>query len=450
MVRAIPRNNMTAEIVIMNREAIAIAADSAVTLTIEKDQKTFQSANKIFKLSRYHPVAIMISGNTNLLRVPWETIIKVYRRELGTMEFDFLKEYAYNFIDFLNKRNSFFEEKEQEYHVYKTIYSYYNKIKEEIEENVEDVLGVNEEITDAEIKRIIANNIKRHYDNFKELELPPTITKNHLKKLKGKYKEMIDNVKDVIFEKAIINTRVSNQLTEIGINLLVKFSDWDEDDQTEIVITGFGKEDKFPSLQSFLVNGMANNILKYKEGEPINISSEKGSIISPFAQREMVDLFMTGVDGKYEEAITEDLSDLCESVPGIIINSLENLPAAEKESKKRKINDISTAMLMEYVKGLQEYRDRTFVQPIMNVVTLLPKVELAMLAKSLVFLTTLKRKVTRQQETTVAEPIDVAVISKGDGFIWIERKHYFEREMNPHFLANYYGEEKNGEEKEDN
>ena len=41
---------------------------------------------------------------------------------------------------------------------------------------------------------------------------------------------------------------------------------------------------------------------------------------------------------------------------------------------------------------------------------------------------------------TVAGPIDVAVISKGDGFIWIKRKHYFERELNPQFFANYYRE----------
>ena len=38
---------------------------------------------------------------------------------------------------------------------------------------------------------------------------------------------------------------------------------------------------------------------------------------------------------------------------------------------------------------------------------------------------------------TVGGPIDVAVISKGDGFIWIDRKHYFEREKNEHFFDDY-------------
>jgi hypothetical protein len=39
---------------------------------------------------------------------------------------------------------------------------------------------------------------------------------------------------------------------------------------------------------------------------------------------------------------------------------------------------------------------------------------------------------------TVGGPIDVAVISKGDGFVWIKRKHYFVPELNHHFFANYF------------
>ena len=43
---------MTAEIAIMNKEAIALAADSAVTLSVgEESRKIFTSANKIFTLS---------------------------------------------------------------------------------------------------------------------------------------------------------------------------------------------------------------------------------------------------------------------------------------------------------------------------------------------------------------------------------------------------------------
>ena len=61
------------------------------------------------------------------------------------------------------------------------------------------------------------------------------------------------------------------------------------------------------------------------------------------------------------------------------------------------------------------------------------------MAESLVNLTSFKRKVTMESET-VGGPIDVAVISKGDGFIWIKRKQYFKAEFNQQFFANYFRE----------
>ena len=75
--------------------------------------------------------------------------------------------------------------------------------------------------------------------------------------------------------------------------------------------------------------------------------------------------------------------------------------------------------------------------PILNVVSGLPRDELASMAEALVNLTSLKRRVTPESET-VGGPIDVAIITKGDGFIWIKRKHYFRIELNPQFRENYY------------
>jgi hypothetical protein len=31
----------------------------------------------------------------------------------------------------------------------------------------------------------------------------------------------------------------------------------------------------------------------------------------------------------------------------------------------------------------------------------------------------------------VGGAVDVAVISRGDGFVWLKRKHYFSQELNP-------------------
>ncbi len=73
--------------------------------------------------------------------------------------------------------------------------------------------------------------------------------------------------------------------------------------------------------------------------------------------------------------------------------------------------------------GREPFSDKT--RELANVI----RVANAAMAEALVNLTALKRRVSREAET-VGGPIDVAVVSKGDGFIWIKRKHYFDPALN--------------------
>jgi hypothetical protein len=52
----------------------------------------------------------------------------------------------------------------------------------------------------------------------------------------------------------------------------------------------------------------------------------------------------------------------------------------------------------------------------------LPRQDLAKMAEALVALTAFLMRMTADQEETVAEPIDVALLSKCDGFIWVKHK----------------------------
>ena len=83
-------------------------------------------------------------------------------------------------------------------------------------------------------------------------------------------------------------------------------------------------------------------------------------------------------------------------------------------------------------KGIEEY-----VSPILADVINLPKDEMALLAESLIHLTSMKRKFSLDQDETVGGNIDVAILSKGDGFIWAKRKHYFDSKLNQHYIKNY-------------
>jgi hypothetical protein len=78
---------MTCEVALLNRRAVALAADSATTVTYweqgEEKRRYFKGTNKLFNLSSVHPVGIMTSDSGNLHMVPWEVIVKAYRDHVG-------------------------------------------------------------------------------------------------------------------------------------------------------------------------------------------------------------------------------------------------------------------------------------------------------------------------------------------------------------------------------
>ena len=437
---------MTAEIAIMNKEAIALASDSAVTMIGEKGQKIFTSANKIFTLSNHHPVGIMIYGNAMLMGVPWETIIKVYRNKIGKKKFDTLKEYSTDFIKFLDNGNLLFPDSLQEEYLQNSIDSYFRFIRKEIVTSIESNIDEKGEITAEEIKQIVSEIIKTDYEKWEKIDNIPSVPKSYNKDIIDRYEKIINNpIEKVIkefFEELPISKTNSNQLKKIAASLFSKFPEHIKSGSISgVVIAGFGEEDTFPSLESFLMGGIFNNKLKYKHDKSSKIDFKTNALITPFAQDEMVHTFMEGIDPDLMIFMERWLYNVFDKYPEIIVENIEG-SINEKKILQEKLKAASNKLFEYYREEVRAYRRENYVSPVTSTVSMLPKDELAAMAESLVSLTSFKRKVTPERET-VAGPIDVAVISKGDGFIWIERKHYFKPELNPQFLSKYYNEAQN-------
>jgi len=430
---------MTTEIAIMNKEAIALAADSAVTVGQKGEEKIFTSANKLFALSKYCPIGIMVYGNAVFMGVPWETIIKIYRSKLGNHKFDTLREYTEDFIAFLNNGNPLFPEAQQKKYLYGNTLSYFNSpIKEDIDEKVESIMEERGEITYTEIKQIVSNVIKKYYILLENTKVLPSIPKTHIKGIIDKHGDIIDKARKDVFQKLPISGVSLDQLKKIRASLFSK--DIFPSGISGVVVAGFGEKNTFPSLKSFDIQGIINNKLKYKYNEKSSgdINFENTAAIIPFAQREMVITFMEGVDPFLHNQIEDFLSKIFNNYPEIIVDKIDKIQVSEKQQLKKKLKKVSNEIFKDYQKVMATHRRKYYIDPVINVVAILPKDELATMAESLVSLTSFKQKVTKAPET-VREPIDVALISKGDGFIWIKKKHYFKTELNPQFFSNYYG-----------
>lgn len=434
---------MTAQIVVMNKEAVALASDSAVTLSIEADefeakQKIFTSANKLFALSKYQPVGIMIYGNAQFMDVPFETIVKTYRNTLGRKSFNTLEEYANDFLSFLDNGNSLFPESLQLDYVLITLFQYFYYVKSHFLSSIESEIKTNGKIGLRKIRHIVAETISNHYSRWKDLRNIPSIPDSFNNEFSKSFDSVIDNTIKEVFENVPLSKLDITRLRKLSSWLFSRYPDHLERAlNTGIVIAGFGYQETFPSLRAFEMELICQNKLKYRESHSANINfSTIGSII-PFAQGEMVHTFMEGIAPNCKELESSAIEQSFLEYADAISNLLEKYTPQEREILNTKIKSIGKNALESLIENLENYRQEHFVQPITTVVAALPKDEIAAMAESFVHLTSIQKRYTMEAET-VGGAIDVAVISKGDGFIWIKRKHYFQHDLNPGFTQRYY------------
>jgi hypothetical protein len=127
---------MTAEVAVLNRIGVALAADSAVTIGQDAN-KIYTSADKLFQLSPTAPVGIMIYGNADFCGLPWETIIKAYRRTLGDLVFDTVAAHGEHFIQFLTNARDLFPEDRQTLHLERLIGNFLLTVRDHLREHLD-------------------------------------------------------------------------------------------------------------------------------------------------------------------------------------------------------------------------------------------------------------------------------------------------------------------------
>jgi hypothetical protein len=429
---------MTAEIVIMNREAVAIAADSAVGLVTgpaENLQKIFTSANKIFRLPNNHTAGFMIYNNAAFLGIPWEPLITRFGDSLGPAPLPTLADYADRFLVFLKSEQELITADIEKQYFISLIYTYYLSFRQIFQQNSMEIIRVQGVISEDQVGDIVAEKINEIYTQVANAESVPDIDQSRFKDLGSAYDDITTKAISAVFEQLPIPDTARAQLKEIPFLFFGKFAgplDPMVNNFSGIVIAGFGEKEIFPSLVTYTIDGRLSGSLKYKEIENKIITLENGAFVIPFAQREMVDIFMSGIDPRLTDALVDSLSEIFHAFPQAIVDSIATLNDDEKTSLKTQFEPQSNELVTRISTYIDNYRASN-IGPIINVVMSLPKSELASMAESLVNLTSLKRKVSLQAET-VGGAVDVAVVSKRDGFVWIKKKHYFKEELNLHMV----------------
>gem|GEM_PF-3422378 len=416
----------------------------------------FPSANKLFSLSQEHQIGIMVFGAATHFGVPWETLFKTYRSDVVDRKIKFknIDESAQDFIHWLQLDRPIPMGVQYKGFLLR-VELYYDRIWNMLEGAISEMESVSEPMLGDSIAQRIrekiegernrwrdASFIEAIKDDGKQTSLTPFSDKD-IEDCLESHRDRLREIMAESFEKLPLPGDLEEMLLWIGAAMPFK---WPDDWQTEltsgIVFAGFCEGNVFPAMCCYLISGAMNDMVWFKrDGTRCgSISFDTPSTICPFAQGEMVLSFLEGAEPDYQAMVSTLLEDLAFDLIRDVRAGLGSiLDSGTQTELLEDIAGVFGGRFQSLWNSMRDQRDSRFTTPVLELVADLDKSDLAELAKSLVSLTSLKKRYKRGEAETVGGPIDVAVISRGDGFVWIERKHYFDAKLNPHFIAKYYG-----------
>jgi len=423
---------MTAEIAIMSRTAVVLAADSATTVTSWKDgqqeRRYFKGANKLFELSRVGPVGLMIYGSADLHGVPWELPIKAYREFLGQDQYDKLETYPQRFFEFVEKEEKLFSDEAK----FSTLFDLVGAALYRLQMRIAHHAGV-EQIEELENKsdQEIDDALQRSENDIDELPLPSMLREadiaNAYASTAPKLASMAESSIFLFMQSASrlhLVTRFLEALAKLAVKEFFLYTD-----KTGVVVAGYGKEEYFPVLETFHCYGFLGDRLILNRLSPTIMDANCPAVIQPFATTHMIDTFRMGISPDVFNTVNTSTTLAFGELTDKLIAELGTTATLDAAKRVQIIDEVGSAHSDRWHQHVRNQH----IFPLSTIVHLLPLPEMAGLAKSLIELESLKERVTRPSES-VSGPIDVAVISKHDGFVWIDRKHYFRPELNHRFF----------------
>lgn len=409
----------------MNRLAVVLAADSATTVTRwgdnGREERYFKGANKIFQLSNHHPVGLMIYDSADLLNVPWEVIAKEFRKSIDEKSFNHVHEYAEEFFLFIDESGWLFPASVQKEYL----------LNEARKAGLKPLLRakIEEGMSDDEKRNVINAALDARAAELEALPLLPRVDAERAADVAASFRdELAAMITEWLpgLELAFVDRAV--QIATNGINEMLKAAP-SFVGCTGLVFAGFGDRDPFPAMIQYECSGIIAGKLAAREQKQAAIDHSLPAWISAFAQTAMSDTFTLGLS-----------RDVYTSIIASIMDGLG--PFAEEVVRRsggdpKKVNDLDGLIhdVADKISGnVLDQATQNHAVPMRSILGVLPVDEMAELAETLINLQSLKEKVTKPSET-VGGPVDVAVITRGEGLVWIKRKHFFPTELNSRYLA---------------
>lgn len=425
---------MTAVVGILNMRGVAIAADSAVTRSRRnKGTKCTKNGSKMIRLSNVVPISVMITGNAEFISNPWDIVIRRYRQKRGDIQHPTVEACMHDFFAYIAETDVLWDERLCRHWIRHELKDLFEHIGMHIPTHLKE--------TSEDGSLLRGKSLLKAYKSELKKILRYQQTKGKSPQFEGytieQFREYAKPVIDKYFanlhkekcirqsEETIIADFQEDVREEVEMVLMEDLTRRSEygDGTAMLVFSGYGNEQEYPSLVAACVNEGFDHRVNYhvKPEDLICISEECPVAICPFAQDDVVMAILKGLHGSFGKMITSETSkfyfyfaervfeDKCYEDDNEFLDLLSEVQYQDL------IDRFGNTMRAQLNKNQREWEKMLRYYDLKS---------MAALAQSLIDLTGLHRILTFEQEA-VGGPVDVAVISKNDGFTWLSRKSWY-------------------------
>lgn len=411
---------MTSEVMIMNRNAVVLAADSAVTYGGGPQPVVTLEAEKILKLSS--SIAVMVYSRGDVLGRSWSHIAHAFLRDNGGREFDSVSACAEAFFAFMDRNRRLFPEAEEldEFEAlmraaFLTVLAHAKAMRNYPRGGYDDDAAAFNAALDLYLDHLAHDETgaaRQRLDVFAHLDVEGFLTR---------YGAMLEGLIRESLGEFGMTEPMRSKLVEFAY--LIATQPAFLEPYAGLVFAGFGEGDVFPVYAHYYASILVDGVMKraHDETTAVGVGDGPNAYLRTFAQAEMTHAFLRGI-----HPLMFDVA--------ISLNLVTNEAAAEaaleaagvdEETADRVLADMRRralpALTGEFVQAIHAVSQDEFINPFIKVVEASGKRQLAETAKSLVELNILKSDLHMHQ-TGVGGEVDVAMISRTAGLEWYAKK----------------------------
>ena len=412
---------MTSEVMIMNRQAVALAADSAVTYGGGPEPVVTLEAEKILPLT--DTIAVMVYSRGDVLGRSWSHIAHAFQKAHGGDEFETITDCAQAFFAFIDNNRRLFPEAEErdEFEAlmraaYLTVLDYARALRTYPNTPYNDDAAAVEAALDIYRGHLTTDEGGAEREPLSVFE---GLTRERFFELYGSMLESV--LAEALGDAARQDGPLRDKLYDLAYLLVTRPAFLEP--FAGLVFAGFGSNDVFPVYTHWYASIMVDGVIKRASDETVAVGVEDGpnAFVRTFAQADMTHAFLRGVHPAMFDLMIAMNFVSNEAAAQAALEAAGVTPDQTEAAMRKVESETLPALARQFIQTASNFSQEEFIEPFIQVVAASGKKQMSETAKALVELNILKTDL-HMKNAGVGGDVDVLMITRTGAIEWYAKK----------------------------